>query len=123
MKTNPILNIAIGCIFAELLTLRPLFPGKTEGSQLIEQVAILGLPTTKELKSMSKQMSEDTIKLVHKLDEIPKRDFKEILPKDLMSTKELEQAADLLENLLRWDPSQRYSCEQALRHPFFKGLL
>jgi serine/threonine protein kinase len=36
---------AIGCIFAELLTLRPLFPGKTEGSQLIEQVAILGLPT------------------------------------------------------------------------------
>ena len=30
------LIIAIGCIFAELLTLRPLFPGKTEGSQLIE---------------------------------------------------------------------------------------
>jgi serine/threonine protein kinase len=28
--------IAIGCIFAELMTLRPLFPGKTEGSQLIE---------------------------------------------------------------------------------------
>ena len=27
---------AIGCIFAEFLTLRPLFPGKTEGSQLIE---------------------------------------------------------------------------------------
>ena len=27
---------AIGCIFAEFLTLRPVFPGKTEGSQLIE---------------------------------------------------------------------------------------
>jgi glycogen synthase kinase 3 beta len=27
---------AIGCIFAEFMTLRPLFPGKTEGSQLIE---------------------------------------------------------------------------------------
>ena len=55
---------------------------------------------------MSKQMTEDTIRLVHKLDEIPKRDFKEILPnKDYMSSKELEQAADLLENLLRWDPS------------------
>ena len=27
---------AIGCIFAEFLTLRPEFPGKTEGSQLIE---------------------------------------------------------------------------------------
>lgn len=43
--TNKIDIWAIGCIFAELLTLRPLFPGKTEGSQLIEQVAILGLPT------------------------------------------------------------------------------
>ncbi len=60
--------------------MRPLFPGKTEGSQLIEQVAILGLPTAKELKGMSKQMSEETIRLVHKLDDIPKRDFKEILP-------------------------------------------
>ena len=27
---------AIGCILAEFLTLRPIFPGKTEGSQLIE---------------------------------------------------------------------------------------
>lgn len=36
---------AIGCIFAEFMTLRPLFPGKTEGSQLIEQIALLGLPT------------------------------------------------------------------------------
>lgn len=36
---------AIGCILAEFLTLRPIFPGKTEGSQLIEQIAILGLPT------------------------------------------------------------------------------
>ena len=35
---------AIGCIFVEFLTLRPLFPGKTEGSQLLEQCAILGLP-------------------------------------------------------------------------------
>lgn len=36
---------AIGCILAEFLTRRPIFPGKTEGSQLIEQIAILGLPT------------------------------------------------------------------------------
>lgn len=51
--TNKIDIWAIGCIFAELLTLRPLFPGKTEGSQLIEQVAVLGLPSREELKSMS----------------------------------------------------------------------
>lgn len=75
--------IAIGCIFAELLTLRPLFPGKTEGSQLIEQVAVLGLPTRDDLNNMSTQMTKDTINLVFKLDAIPKKDFRTILPKDL----------------------------------------
>lgn len=44
---------AIGCILAEFLTRRPIFPGKTEGSQLIEQIAILGLPSAEELTAMS----------------------------------------------------------------------
>ena len=34
--TNAIDVWAIGCILAEFLTRRPIFPGKTEGSQLIE---------------------------------------------------------------------------------------
>jgi len=72
------------------LTLRPLFPGKTEGSQLIEQVAVLGLPTKDQLQRMSIQMTKDTINLVHKLDDIPKKDFKLILPKDHMTAKERE---------------------------------
>lgn len=75
--------VAIGCIFAELLTLRPLFPGKTEGSQLIEQVAVLGLPSKEDLQNMSTQMTKDTINLVHKLDDIPKKDFAHILPNSL----------------------------------------
>lgn len=37
---------------------------------------------------MSSQMTKDTINLVHKLDDIPKKDFKYILPKELsVSTK------------------------------------
>lgn len=52
--TNKIDVWAIGCIFAEFLTQRPLFPGKTEGSQMIEQCAILGLPTRDQLQKMSK---------------------------------------------------------------------
>jgi hypothetical protein len=55
---------------------RPLFPGKTEGSQLIEQIAILGLPTRDELQKMSKQIDQTKIDLVHKIDDIPRRDFK-----------------------------------------------
>ncbi len=42
-------------------------------------------------------MTKDTINLVHKLDDIPKKDFKLILPKETMLNKEREQAADLLD--------------------------
>ena len=67
------------CILAEFLTRRPIFPGKTEGSQLIEQIAILGLPTREELAAMSPQMTPHTIEQVHKLDNIQRRDFKAII--------------------------------------------
>lgn len=102
------------------MTLRPLFPGKTEGSQLIEQVAILGLPRKEQLQNMSSQMTSETIKLVHRLDDMPKRDFATILPSS-MEDRDRKAAADLLEKLLQWTPRDRYSCEQALKHEFFKG--
>lgn len=79
----------------------------------------MGLPTKEQLQAMSTQMSADTIKLVHRLDDIPKKEFKTILPKDL-SDKERTQAADLLDQLLKWSPKERISCETALKHDFFK---
>lgn len=71
---------AIGCIFAEFVTLRPLFPGKTEGSQFLEQVAILGKPSDKDVYAMSDQIEQSQIKLIEMIDDIPKRDFTKILP-------------------------------------------
>ena len=41
---------AIGCVFAELLTLKTLFHGGSEGCQFLEQVAILGRPTDRQLQ-------------------------------------------------------------------------
>lgn len=64
------------------MTLRPLFPGKTEGSQIIEQIAILGLPSEEELYNMSKQITQSTVDLIHKIDDIPRKDFRKILPKE-----------------------------------------
>ena len=53
---------------------------------------------------MSSQMTEETVKLVHRLDDIPKKEFKSILPRDIMTDKERGLVADLLDNLLRWNP-------------------
>ena len=101
---------AIGCIFAEFLTLRPLFPGKTEGSQLLEQVAVLGLPSKETLHKMSPHVSTATVELVHKLDEIKPVDMRKILPKDY-EKRDIEEAADLISKMIRWVPSERYTCK------------
>ena len=87
--TNKIDVWAIGCIIAELITLRPLFPGKTEGSQIIEQIAILGMPSKEELKSMSKEISSQTIELLYTVDNMPRKEFNTILPSSY-SKKEID---------------------------------
>jgi len=111
---------AIGCIFAELLTLRPLFPGKTEGSQLLEQIAILGLPKKEDLENISEQLNAQTIETILKVDDMPKQSFDKILPEPY-TLSERQQASDLLEKMLRWRPDARVTAEHALRHPFFKS--
>jgi serine/threonine protein kinase len=85
---------------------------------LIEQVAILGMPSKDQLKGMSKQMTDQTVELVHKLDDIKKREFKTIIPSKY-NPKDVQNASDLLEKLLDWVPSKRFTCERALKHAFF----
>ena len=79
------------------------------------------MPSKEQLKAMSKQMTDSTVELVHKLDDIKKRDFKTIIPSQAYSKEDIKRASDLLEKLLDWVPSKRYSCEQALKHAFFKS--
>ena len=57
--------------------------------------------------------------MVHKVDDIPKQDFKKILSKNY-SKEEITLAADLIEKMLNWVPGKRISCEDALKHPFFR---
>ena len=108
--TNAIDVWAIGCIFMEFLTLRPLFPGKSEGSQLLEQVAILGKPNQTTLKGMSEsnQISDSTLMLVDQLDDIPTREFLSLMPIERYEDshkEDLRLAADLISKMVRWKPS------------------
>ena len=80
---------------------------------------MLGLPSEVELYEMSDQMTEATVNLIYKIDNIPRKDFTKILPKEY-AKKDIEHAADLLTKMLAWSPKDRLSCEEALRHDFFK---
>jgi mitogen-activated protein kinase 15 len=73
---------AVGCIFAELITQKPLFPGKSEGSQLLEQMAVLGEIKKDDLDGMSPNIPEGAKKLLHDIGPMKKRKIKDFFPKD-----------------------------------------
>jgi len=52
---------------------------------------------------MSEQMTKSTKELIYKIDNIPKKDFNKILPKDYHRD-DVKLAADLLEKMLKWSP-------------------
>lgn len=71
---------------------------------------------------MSKQLTDNTIEMVQKLDDMPVKEIKEILPYKDYETLDIANAADLIKKMLKWIPADRISCEEALTHDFFKGV-
>ena len=110
---------ATGCIIAELLTLKPLFPGKTEGSQLLEQMAILGTPTKYQYERMASNIPKTTVKMLNQLENFEKKSLAGMMSK-CYKKREIKQAVDLIESMLEWDPQGRVTAEEALQHPFLQ---
>jgi len=101
-----------GCIFAEMLAKRPLFPGDSEIDQLFRIFRTLGTPT------------ED---VWHGCTSLP--DYKPNFPKwkkvelcKVIPTAD-PLALDLLQKMLVYEPYQRISAKEALTHPYFRDLL
>eukprot|EP01116_Phalansterium_solitarium_P014324 TRINITY_DN31912_c0_g1_i1.p1 TRINITY_DN31912_c0_g1~~TRINITY_DN31912_c0_g1_i1.p1 ORF type:complete len:295 (+),score=43.81 TRINITY_DN31912_c0_g1_i1:95-979(+) len=97
-----------GCIFAEMVTARPLFPGKSAQDQLLRIFKGLGTPTDKSWPSIT---------------ELPdyKPDFPQYPPQKLTTlVPGLDSDGyDLLNKMLQYDPAQRISAAKALEHPWF----
>jgi len=97
-----------GCIFAEMLAKRPLFPGDSEIDELFRIFRTLGTPTEEVWRGCTT---------------LP--DFKQNFPK--WTKQDLKKmipgvdplAIDLLEHMLVYEPSQRISAKAALQHPYF----
>jgi serine/threonine protein kinase len=97
-----------GCIFAELLLKKPIFPGDSEIDQLFKIFRQMGTPTEE---------------MWHGCTSLP--DFKPSFPK--WKKQELSKvfentplaALDLLEKMLTYEPAERISARGALNHPYF----
>ncbi len=110
---------AAGCILVELFTKEPLFPGKSEGLQILEMMAILGLPRKSDREYLYSCLSEETRKLVEQVDGMKKMKFGEIFPKKYKK-EDVEKAVSLAKSMLAWNPRKRITAKKALKHDFFK---
>ncbi|XP_062232243.1 mitogen-activated protein kinase 10-like isoform X1 [Phragmites australis] len=104
---------SIGCIFAELLTGKPLFPGKNVVHQLDLMTDLLGTPSMDTISRVRNEKARRYLSGMRKKEPVP---FSQKFPgADPLALK-------LLEKLLAFDPKDRPTAEEALRDPYFKGL-
>lgn len=104
---------SVGCILAELLTGRVLFPGSNYRDHLNTILQICGTP---DEELMSKIDSEDARTYVKSLPQFTRKDFSQFF------VGANPVAVDLLERLLHLDPDRRPSANEALEHPYFSWL-
>jgi len=120
-------NWSIGCIFAEMLTRRPLFPGDSEIDQLFRIFRSLGTPTEEswpgvsslpDYKPMFPRWRAQDIREVCLLCLLPaEKPLAQVLPLQLV-----HGGHDLLVRLLTYNPSTRLSARKALDHPYLAAL-
>ncbi|KAJ1971746.1 negative regulator of the PHO system [Dimargaris xerosporica] len=103
---------SVGCIFAEMFTGRPLFPGNNADDQINRIFRVLGTPTP------------HTWPLMAELPNAINKKFATHNPVTLHSVLPMMEplAIDLLSQLLRYEPSRRITAKDALLHPYFNEL-
>jgi p38 MAP kinase len=98
-----------GCIFAEMLEGKPLFPGKDHVDQFSIITQLLGTPPDDVIETIA---SENTLRFVQSL---PKR---ERVPFSQKLRTNDPDALDLLEKMLVFDPRKRIDATDSLSHEY-----
>ncbi|KAL4877474.1 mitogen-activated protein kinase mpkC [Aspergillus karnatakaensis] len=100
---------SVGCIVAEMLLGRPLFPGTDHINQFLLITELLGNPPDELINRIT---TKNTRRMVQSLQKHNPRPLREIF----LGAE--ETAIDLVAKLLDFDPDRRISAEQGLKHPF-----
>ncbi|CAD8180023.1 unnamed protein product [Paramecium pentaurelia] len=100
---------SVGCILGEMINGKPIFPGSSTLNQIERVLEVIGRPTTSELESVQAPLASQIVNNIPKGQRIG---FTNYFPKAN------PQALDLIRKLLSFNPSQRISVEEALKHPY-----
>ncbi|XP_075993119.1 mitogen-activated protein kinase 3 [Genypterus blacodes] len=102
---------SVGCILAEMLSNKPIFPGKHYLDQLNHILSILGSPSLEDLNCIINTKARNYLQALP-------RKFK--VPWDELFPKADAKALDLLGRMLTFNPIKRISVEEALAHPYLE---
>ncbi|KAG8316568.1 Mitogen-activated protein kinase 1 [Homalodisca vitripennis] len=102
---------SVGCILAEMLSNRPIFPGKHYLDQLNHILGVLGSPTQEDLECIINEKARSY------LQSLP---FKPKVPWTRLYPNADSKALDLLDKMLTFNPHNRIVVEDALAHPYLE---
>ncbi|KAG2301793.1 hypothetical protein Bca4012_060143 [Brassica carinata] len=102
---------AMGAILAELLSLRPLFPGASEADEIYKICSVIGSPTE---ETWWEGLNLASV-INYQFPQLPGVHLSSLLPYASA------EAVNLVERLCSWDPSNRPTAAEALQHPFFQS--
>ncbi|KXN68118.1 MAP kinase 1 [Conidiobolus coronatus NRRL 28638] len=102
---------SVGCILAEMLSAKPLFPGRDYHHQLSLILDVLGTPSMDDFYAIGSKRARDYIR------GLP---FKRKIPFNTLFPNASPLAIDMLEKLLAFNPRKRITCEEALKHPYLE---
>eukprot|EP01059_Diplonema_ambulator_P034423 TRINITY_DN7697_c0_g1_i3.p1 TRINITY_DN7697_c0_g1~~TRINITY_DN7697_c0_g1_i3.p1 ORF type:complete len:376 (+),score=104.66 TRINITY_DN7697_c0_g1_i3:1055-2182(+) len=112
---SPAVDIwSAGCIFAEMLNRKPLFPGKDHLTQLGIICDALGKPSDEDLAWLS---SPEALRYLKRLPPTKPKPISALVPK-------LQDpvAQEFLSKMLVFNPEKRWSAERLLAHPYLAHL-
>lgn len=102
---------SVGCILAEMLSNKALFPGKHYLDQLNYILSVLGSPSQEDLNCIINDKARGYIQ------SLP---FKPKVPWTRLFPKADAKALDLLDKMLTFNPHKRITVEEALAHPYLE---
>jgi mitogen-activated protein kinase 1/3 len=106
---KPIDIWSVGCILAEMIGGRPLFPGKHYIEQINLILNVVGSPDEGDLTSIVNERARNYVSLLPTRKRTP---WKQLFPNAS------DLSLNMLDYLLTFNPNRRVTVEEALKHPY-----